>query len=71
MCLPYPGRNQGAHTGAPLVRPKAGATGEVKVLSQEVFNPGSRRQLRRSDAGWRAAEGEYAVRRKRTRFGRM
>jgi hypothetical protein len=46
-----------------IVRPKVGRTGEVKVLSQEVFNSVSRRKLRRSDAGWGATGGENTVRR--------
>jgi hypothetical protein len=53
------------------VRLKACNFREVEVLLQEVFNSVSRRQLRRSDAGWGAVGGEIAVRRRQTRFGRM
>ena len=45
------------------MRLRAGAIGEVKVLSQEMPVPDSRRKLRRREAGWEATGGEHAVRR--------
>ena len=43
------------------MRLEGGATREVQVLSREMPAPGSRKSLRRREAGWRATGGEHAV----------